>query len=191
MAWDPFTTPIDYFTVAGQNSPGIAKVTPIGSPRNWDERAGYGLSGSTLVFTGLKLAQWKVKITLVTAAEWAAYQEWRKVIAKPPPNQRAKVLDVWHPFCEMQGIKSAVVIDEITPDDVDEKGTWVAEIEFKQWRRPKIAMVKPDGAKAKPTDPLEVTIGNLTGIVENGGVGNVSQALAPMFSFGQLDGLAK
>jgi hypothetical protein len=191
MSWNPIDTPIDSIVVAGLPSPGICKLTPLGAPQNWDERAGYGLSGSTLIFTGVKLAQFTAKITLLTRTDWELYHQWRRVIAKPPPNQRAKVLDFWHPFAEMQGVKSVVVLDERTPDEADENGTWIAEIDFKQWRKPKITLAKPDGSTSKPTDPAEIAIANLTGIVDNGGVGSVSQALAPMFSAGQLQGLAK
>jgi hypothetical protein len=189
MSWNPYDDPVNHILVAGARSPGYANVAGLGSPRNWEERQGYGLSGSTLVFTGVKIANWDVEIELATAKEWDEYHSWRQVIKKPPPRVRPKALDVWHPFLEMHEIKSAVVVDETQPTE-REPGIWVVKISFKQWRRPRIAMAKPDGSKAKITDPYEQTTANLAGIVENGGIGNVSQALAPMFSPEALNGLA-
>jgi hypothetical protein len=190
MAWNPYDDPVNHVILAGQQSPGLADVAGLGTPRNWDERQGYGLSGAIVVFTGNKIANFKVLIKLYTVADWEAYHAWRVLVQRTPPNIRPKALDFWHPFAEMQKIKSVVVTDEGQPEQTGD-GEWTIPISFKEWRRPKIALAKPEGSQAKITDPAEQAIAGLTTIAENGGVGNVSQALAPLFAPSALQGRAQ
>jgi hypothetical protein len=161
VAWNPIDAPINYILLTGQKSPGIADVEGASSPRKWDERNGYGLSGSTVVFTGLGLAKFVVRLRFYTAEHWAAWAVWQPLVAKPPMGSRPRALDIWHPHLEELGIKSVVVEDVSQPKQTAD-GEWTVEIKFIQWRRPKLALAKPEGSQAKPTDPYDQLIERLT-----------------------------
>mgnify|MGYP000712218754 CR=1 FL=1 len=75
MSFDPLTSPVDYFLLAGERSPGIAEVTSAPSPRELTERKGYGTSGAFVVFRGIKLVPIKITIKLYTPEDWAALKE--------------------------------------------------------------------------------------------------------------------
>ena len=211
MPWDPITQPVDYVLLAGQRSPGIATVEGASSPRAWDQRRGYGLSGATVVFRGLRLAQFKVFVRLCTEADWQAWEAWRPLVARPPfpelaafsgearadlqeaevaigqdPTQandpvtqqqlrtlrrradaeeqaerraglgrRApRALDIWHPHLEALGIRSCVVEDLLQPVQ-DERGEWTIEIRFLEYRRPRVALARPQGSQQRTTDPVD------------------------------------
>jgi hypothetical protein len=164
MVWDPFNAPTDYFLLAGKKSPGVCEITGAGSPRKLDERGGYGLSGSTLVFTGVGLAKWSVKILLWLPEHFADYAQWRPLVARPPLNTRPRALDIWHPYLEALGIRSCMVEDEHQPEPEDDTGLFAITIDFKQFRAPRIALAKPDGSSAEnANDPVQAQIEAVTG----------------------------
>lgn len=147
MTWDPIAEPIDYIILAGRESPGLAEVRNAGSPRKWDERAGYGWSGSYPVFIRRELTKFKVLIKLNTRADWAGWYAWSGLVAKPPFGKFPKALDIWHPFLEDQQVASAEVIDVSQPEP-DGTGAFVITIDFMEFRRPKFTLVKPTAAEA-------------------------------------------
>ena len=163
--WSPQTAPIDYVLFQGQKTPGLADVEGAGSPRKWDERGGYALSGATVVFTGLGLAEFKVKIRLYSTKDWADWYAFKPLVDKPPIGRRPRALDVWHPFLEGHGIKSCVVLDVSQPERTDDTGEWTITIECKEFRRPKIQYSKPEASQATPGDPVDQYIEQLTGQV--------------------------
>lgn len=164
--WDPIHAGIDYFLLEGQRSPGIARVAGHGPPRKWEERGGYGLSGSTLVYLGNGLAKWKTEIELWDAQDWAAWKLWRKLLPRPKPGAYANAQDFWHPFLEEHEIRSAVLLSSGFPKQVAD-GVWVIEHEWMQYRRPKLALQKPEGSAANaPADPVDELIGDLLGQVQ-------------------------
>jgi hypothetical protein len=191
MAWNPLDQPVDFIKLAGDRSPGIADVAGAGSPRKWDEAQGYGLSGSTLRFTGLGLAKFDVKLRLYTRAHWAAWHAWKRHVQKPPLGKRPRALDIWHPCLEDLEIKSVVVEDVLQPELTDDRGEWTIAIKFIQFRLPKLTLAKPEASKAQPLDAADQTIGNLIGIVDAGGRGSIREAVAPLFSPNQLSELAQ
>lgn len=156
MAFDPNITPIDYFMLADQRSPGVARIEKANSPRNWDQRNGYGWSGSFPVFTGLKLSEFDAIIELWSTDDWAAWEDFRPLVAKPPYGKRPKALKIWHPWLAELGIKSAVIFDVLQPQRIGETGGWSRTIQLLEWRQPKIALAKPASAdKPKALDPWE------------------------------------
>lgn len=158
MSWNPLDEPIDWIVLGGVRSPGLADVVGANSPRKWDERGGYGLSGAIVWFHGLGLSHFSVRFRLYTDQDW---EEWREfflpLVAKPPLGKRPKALDIWHPLLQDLGIRAVVVEDVLQPEQTND-GEWTAEIKFIEFRRPKFGMGKPDAAEATPADPVEQEI---------------------------------
>jgi len=154
---------VDKINVAGQLSPGACEISRGVSPNKWDERLGYGLSGSTLVFRGTGLATFTVKIKLWTDEHLAEWEVWRELVGRPPAKRYPKALKVWHPILEDLGVSAAIVEKrgQLTKTDT---GGWEVEIYFKEYRRPKIALATPAGVKdEKPVDPYDQKIADLSG----------------------------
>lgn len=157
MVWDPLSQPVDYIKLGGQKSPGLAEVLGATSPRKWDERGGYGLSGSTVVFRGVGLCKFSVKLKLYTEEDWADWAAWKPLVDKPPLGTRARAQDIWHPLLEQLGVAAAVV-EEVSQPEQTNDGEWTVSIKFIEFRRPKVALAKPDGAKATPADPIDTNV---------------------------------
>ena len=154
---------IDYITVAGRRSPGIAVLKSGGAPLKWDERAGYGMSGATLIFRGNGLVEFSVQLILLTEQDLADWVAWKPVVARPPSGKWAKSVQVWHPILEDLEVSAAVVLNVGALERQDTGATFV-EIKFKQWRKPKLALVAPSGTKdATPVDPYDKKIEALSG----------------------------
>jgi hypothetical protein len=161
--WNPHESAVDYFLLDGKRSPGVCEITGASSPRKLDERGGYGLSGSTVVFAGVGLAKWSVKLFLWLPEHWAAWSAWRPLVAKPPVGSRGNH-SIWHPLLEGFGIASCIVETEHQPEPEDDLGTWSITIDFKQYRAPKIALSKPEGAAAEnANDPVQAQIEAVSG----------------------------
>lgn len=148
MAWNPLDDPIDYFTLGGQKSPGVAEIIGLGSPRKWDERKGHGTSGATTVYGGDDLVKFSAKILLTTREDWNAWHAFAPLVERPPEGTRAKAIDIWHPQCEMKNIRAVVVEDVLGPSKDGDDGRWQVEIKFKQYRAPKPALAKPKGSSS-------------------------------------------
>lgn len=168
MSFDPITSPVDHVVINGQRSPGVAVVEGAGSPRQWDERRGYGTSGAISVYRGAKLAKFTVKFTLTTAAEFAAWAEFAPLLARPVSRARPRALTISHPILEDLGISQCAVEDlrQPTPGDT---GDWTYEVAFIQFRRPAPALARPDGAEDGPQidDPLDRQIAENTRIIQS------------------------
>jgi hypothetical protein len=160
MTFDPLIAPVDSIVLAGQKSPGIAEVIGAGSPRKFDVRKGYGLSGGFVIFRGNELAEFVVKIRLYTVEDWVAWHLWRPLVDKPPIGERARALDIQHPQLEDLKIRSVVVKDVDQGEQTDD-GEWTFTIKFLEYRSPKLALAKPEGSAATPRDPVDSIIEDL------------------------------
>jgi hypothetical protein len=96
-------------------------------------------------------------LSLYDRRDWEEWHAWRHVLEPPKMGQRARAIDIWHPFLVPLKIKS-VVIKNVSIPRQTEDGVWQILIPMQAWRRPKITLSKPDGAKATETDPLEIQI---------------------------------
>lgn len=165
MAWDPITDPKDYILLGGQKSPGLADVSGASSPREWDERKGYGLSGSFSVFCGRRLAHFSVKLRLSTVEHWADWYAWKGIVDKIPKRRGAGKdsgnLDIWHPVLEGLDIRAVGVAEVMQPEQTDH-GEWTIEVKFIEFRHPRVTLAKPESAAATPNDPIEDAIARLT-----------------------------
>ena len=167
MSWNPISNPIDYFILQGKKSPGIARVQRAGSPRKFDERGGYGASGSVLVFMGRRLATFDAVIELYTVDDWDAWRAFMPLTARPPIGQRPKSLDIWHPYLVDLEIKSCVVTDALQPEPMDQGGHSIT-IQFQEWRQLTQSLAKPEASKnAASTDPYDKEIERLTSQLDN------------------------
>lgn len=158
MPFHPIAAPVDYIVLSGLRSPGIAEVIGASSPREWDVRKGYGLMGAFVVYRGRGLAKFSVRLTFTTAEDWTSWEAWKPLVMTYPRRRGggrdSGTLDIWHPILEDLGI-GAVCVEDVLQPVPGETGDWNVEIKFLEFRRPKIALAKPEGAKATPTDPVE------------------------------------
>ncbi len=187
MTFQPLTSPVDKVILAGRESPGIAEIQGFSSPRRWDERRGYGLSGATVVFRGLALGRGKLILRLITEQDWEDWQAWAPLVQRPPSGERARALDISHPILEDLGIRSVVVEDVKQPTPSGETGEYVIEIALIEYRRPEVALARPDGSDDRlpePQTPEERAIRTLAGLNTRAGqggavgVGEITDALA-------------
>ena len=164
--WNPYDNPVDYVLLASQKTPGIATVEGFGSPRKWDERKGYGTSGTTIVYTGDDLSKGSVKIKLYTPQHWSDWYTFKPIVDKPPKGAKPKAIDIWHPHLQDLGVTSVVVEDLIQPIQTAD-GEWTIEIKLIQYRAPKPAIAVPSGSTTKPPaaetpSPADKMIADLT-----------------------------
>lgn len=161
--WNPIERPCDHIVLADKRSPGIAEVVGASSPREWDEREGFGLSGAWIVYRGRGLAKFSVRIKLLTVADWEAWAAWRPLVDAYPKRRHANgkdsgALKIWHPYLEALDIRAVAVVEVLQPV-VSDDGEAIVEIRFIEYRHPKIALAKPDAADAGPEpDPVEERI---------------------------------
>lgn len=152
--------------LGGVRTPGILTLSgSSGSPRKWDERGGYGFTGSTLVFTGKGLAAWDMLIELYEPEDIKQFNAFLSTILVVNRDTITKGLDIIHPSVNAYGIKKCVIGDIAFPKEREDGVTEVL-IPCKQFRRPVFALSKPSGSQATPTDPVEREIAFKRGELE-------------------------
>jgi hypothetical protein len=151
VTWTPLSSPVDSIVLAGRQSPGIADVQGAGSPRRWDIRKGYALSGARAVFRGMDIARFRVRLRLYTKADWSAWHDWKAIVQRPPSGTRPQALDIWHPVLEDCGIASAVV-EDVSQLEGAESGEWTVTISFIEHRPPLPMIIRTEGASATGTE---------------------------------------
>lgn len=158
MTFNPLTAPQDYIVLAGQRSPGIARLEGAHTPREFIDRRGFGVSFGWTRFRGCPLPSFKCFITLTTEEDWDAWHEWKPLLARPtePADQRpdqifprlnAPPLEIEHPILADLGITSVVIEDVIQPIE-SRPGEWTIEIHLKEHReRPVVALERTEGSR--------------------------------------------
>lgn len=157
---------LDHFLVLGVASPGITVVEGSSiAPRKWDERGGYGLTGSTLVFTGKGLGKFDVIHSFYEERDWQEWDAYLKLVTPPPTNVRPRSIDVFHPWLAMNQVTKAVVLDNSIPKQTED-GVWQIVYNWQAFRSPKFTLAKPEGAKATEADPVSAQIAANTALIE-------------------------
>ena len=157
MTWSPLTDPEDKIQLAKRLTPGICDIDGLGSPRDWEERGGYGLSGATVVFKGKKLSHFSIKFRLYTVKDWTDWYAFLPFVSRLPIGKNAKGLDVKSKLTEMLGIKSIVIDDILAPTQTGD-GEWTVELKVIEYRSPTFALSKAEGSEATPEDPVNAQV---------------------------------
>jgi len=165
MTFNPELAPVDYILLANRRSPGLAVVNAASSPRKWDERKGYALSGARVIFRGIGLARPIVTLRFLSSQDWLDWHAWRDLVQRPPLGVRARALDIWHPILEDLGIVSVVVEDVLQPKQVAD-GEWNVDIKFIEYRRPVFTLESIGSSQERSTDPVDRYIEALTSQVQ-------------------------
>jgi hypothetical protein len=157
VGFNPLDAAVDKATIGGRLTPGICEIVGADSPRAWDELQGYGLSGATVRFHGIKLSHFSLKFRLYTSQDWADWHVFKPLIDKPPVGRYARSLDCAHPILADLGIRSIVIENVLAPEQTDD-GEWTIELKVIEFRRPKGALGTPEGSTATPVDPYDQKI---------------------------------
>lgn len=165
MGWNPLREPTNRVTFAGMPTPGIATVVGAGTPRRWDERESYGWSGAYVVYHGLNLSHFSVRVRLYTEQHWEDWHAFQPVVQRQPLGKRQHAVDVTHPILTMLGISSVVVEDVLQPEQVED-GVWEIEIKLIEYRSPRLCLAAAEATKADAADPEDPIIHNLRTQVE-------------------------
>lgn len=142
----------DYVLIQNERSPGQAIVQRSSSPRGWDERKGYALTGATLVPTGDPLGQFSVIFRFWDPADmpaWYAFaaKYFDKGVRFVPGTITPRALGIYHPILAAPPIRiTQVVVEDATGLEKTEDGLWFCEVFFKAYRKPKPALAAPQAA---------------------------------------------
>lgn len=166
----------DKFVVLGDPSPGIClAVAGAKNPRGWDEKKATNSSGASLVYTGDGLAKFKVRLLFWLPAHLTEWAAWKRYLVSPT-EKNPNALDVEHPQLELLPVPvTSVVVDEPGAPEKQDDGTYIVEIAFRQYRKPKPATAKPAGSKSGSgtgpgganTDPADEIINDLVNEVNS------------------------
>lgn len=151
MSFDPTdirnADALDRFVVSGRAAPGLVSfLTPAGTPRKWDVRSGPGLSGATIVFTGLDVAKFSTRHSLWLPEHFTAWESWEPLIAPPPQGQRAEIRVVYHPLLAGVRIDKCGVEDALMLQPEGDGG-WFVDVKWIGYRKPLPAIGTGVGAK--------------------------------------------
>lgn len=87
----------DVVYIAGQPSPGIAKVGEFKRAAEWDVKKGKGSLGATVTYVGRPPAKGSITFKLWTAAHFTAWDTFRPLFKYDPTKQAAQAVDIYHP----------------------------------------------------------------------------------------------
>jgi hypothetical protein len=151
MAFDPFSSPVDYIVLGGNRSPGIARIESI--ERSWvfENRRSDGQAGANKVFKGRDLSKISVRFELFDAADLAAWETFANAISYPDNITKKEVrgLDLVHPIVSLYGIK-AVTLQKIGALTATSARVWSVSIDLEEWREPAPVVAKVKGAQSVP-----------------------------------------
>lgn len=142
-------------------SPGIAKVKNAGSPRNWDIRQGYGISGATLVFTGAGLSKFDVDIFIWQPDHWLLWELFSVLLTNPPPPPGVlpTSLGIDHPKLNKKPwLITKCVVEDVTSWEENDTGLSSLTIKMIAYRKAKPALLPPlEGPPGTGVAPVPLT----------------------------------
>lgn len=151
--FDPFSNPVDFVTIAGQRTPGIAEILDADKMRRLIERRGFALSGATVRDGGAMLVHFKIRLTFTTSADFEAWDAFRPLLARPPGRAGGSprnALDVEHPILALADIRS-VIPEKVGQPVPTDAGAWTIELGFCEFRNPQPQLDPIDGSDAVAT----------------------------------------
>jgi hypothetical protein len=167
----PFRVPsiYDYVTIAGQRSPGLARVGRFVRKYPWDIKDGKGAFGSTSTLPGVPVVRGgPISFVLWTDQHFQEWETWSAIFDYDPTKPVSlNAVDIDYPSLALIHLTS-VVCQEITNPVHMGGGKWEAEIKLLEYHPP-----KPVAAVATPTitvaeiviegeetDPRQIEIAN-------------------------------
>jgi hypothetical protein len=154
----------DKLTLGGLTSPGKCTIKGLKTPRKIDERDGYGTSGATTVFNGVKCARFSVLFEVVDVTDVIAGRPFFALVKRPPVGIAPLAMQIYHPILAEENIGAVLVVDGGGWDQ-DDSGLWFRTVEFIEWRKPLPALAAPQAAiptapvdTPAPTNPTETAI---------------------------------
>lgn len=150
---------VDSVVLGSLATPGRATVVGAGSPRDWDVRKGYGLSGAFVVYTGESLKPFDVIVDLWEDRHWIEWEVFSKVLEKPRPGVRPVALGIYHPAISRPplSITEVVVLDVSQFEQVDD-GLWSCRITLLPFKKPLPALGKPVAAIPAVAKPAPTAV---------------------------------
>lgn len=136
-----------YIVLGALQSPGVATVKGLGSPRNWIIQQGWGFTGATVVFGGKELATFDVDIELWLPEHFIQWNLFATILAPPLPGLAGVALGILHPIVNgpPHGVHEVVVKDVSQPVQND-LGRWTYTIKFLEYKKPLPALSRPIAA---------------------------------------------
>jgi len=87
--------------------PGIA-IVDVEPEQRLDVNKPKGRAGATLTDDGPAPSKVKITLTLVTKADWEAFQACAQYFRPPPGKPNVPKLDITHPTCALWGVRSVL-----------------------------------------------------------------------------------
>lgn len=155
----------DYIILGQHKSPGRATIRGASSPRKWEQRAGYGMSGATCVFIGIPLPEFEIEILLSQPAHWIDWEVFAKLYLGTEPGPpslgpflpiiRPKAVGIQHPLLTKPPLDiKEVVFTDISQWDAVGDGSWKCVLKCMQFKPPKPMLGKPDMAIPAGSKPV-------------------------------------
>lgn len=149
---DPFSQPqmFDYFTLAGQISPGVCKFK-ASKKYKWDAPDQKATSGSDPTYQGIATEPFTVTIQMWSTPHWHTWELFKPLLDYAD-DAKPQAYDFFHPYADMVGI-NAVTVDGYTTPENDGKGLRSIDITFRPFKRPKDAGGKVSGTASNIAPP--------------------------------------
>lgn len=141
-----------FFTLSGQRSPGISRLSGGAVPREWQEQKGTATDGNSLRYMGAPLQEFQAEIELTTPQHVEDWKTFRPLVDKPKPGVQPPAYDFGHPLTDDIGITKVIVVDRSMLEEKD-PGRWVTVVKFKSYRKPKPIVSKPTSVENAKGDP--------------------------------------
>jgi hypothetical protein len=144
---------LSYILCGGDRSPGVCVPHGFNSPRGWDERQGYAMSGATLVPKGNPLASGVLEFRFFDESQfpdWYAFagKYFSEDVRFLPGSRKPRALAIYHPVLAAPPLQyDEFVVDDCTQLEQDEEtGLWTCEVKLRRYRKPVPAPERPSAA---------------------------------------------